>query len=281
MQTKTITYQSSKIFYRIAGTGKPVVLLHGFGEDGDIWVNQIEFLSAGSGGKDHYQLIIPDLPGSGKSELITDMSVEGMAEVIKEIIIIELQKLTLQKLENVDRVSLLGHSMGGYITLVIAEKYPELLNSFGLIHSSAYADSEEKKAARLKSIDFIKNNGAFEFLKTAIPGLFGELWSTSHQEEINLLVQKGKKFNPEALIKYYQAMIARPERIAIFKNFSHPILFIIGKHDKAVPYDQSMEQTSMPNIAYIHILRNSAHMGMWEEAEKVNSAMLAFLQRAT
>ena len=274
MQTKTILYQSSKTFYRITGNGKPVILLHGFGEDGDIWTNQIEFL------KDHYQLIVPDLPGSGKSELITDMSIEGMADVIKEIITIELPKFLRQSAE-AEGICLLGHSMGGYITLAFAEKYPSLLNSFGLIHSSAFADSEEKKTARLKSIEFIKNNGVYEFLNTSIPGLFGDLWSKSHLQEITSLVEKGKKITPEALIQYYQAMIARPERTAVFKNFSHPVLFIIGEHDKAVPFEQSIQQTSLPNLAYIHILRNSAHMGMWEEAEKVNNAMLAFLHRAT
>ena len=92
--------------------------------------------------KDHYQLIIPDLPGSGKSELIADMSIEGMAEVIKEIDNFELQSSPLQGAEG---VSLIGHSMGGYIALAFAEKHGALLNSFGLVHSSAYADGEEKK----------------------------------------------------------------------------------------------------------------------------------------
>ena len=168
--------------------------------------------------------------------------------------------------------------MGGYITLALAEKYPQLLNAMGLVHSSAFADSEEKKAARLKSIEFIKANGAYEFLKTAIPGLFGDPWSAIHQQEINTLIEKGKHFSSEALVQYYYAMIARPERTAVLNNFSHPVLFIIGEHDKAVPFKQSMQQTPLSNLSYIFILRNSAHMGMWEEAEKVNTAMMAFLQ---
>jgi pimeloyl-ACP methyl ester carboxylesterase len=259
---------NKKIHYRIAGAGNPVVLLHGFGEDGDIWSHQVKFLQS------FYQLIIPDLPGTGASELIDDMSIEGMAECIKEIIIRELTYPT-------EQVCVIGHSMGGYITLALAEKYPQLLNSFGLVHSSAFADSEEKKIARQKSIDFIQTNGAYDFLKTAIPGLFGDIWSPAHQTEITSLVHKRKNFTPTALVQYYRAMIARPERTAVFKNFSGPVLFIIGEHDKAVPFEQSMQQTPLLNLAYIHILRNSAHMGMWEETDKVNAAMLSFLQRAT
>jgi pimeloyl-ACP methyl ester carboxylesterase len=46
---------------------------------------------------------------------------------------------------------MLGHSMGGYITLAFAEKYPSLLTAFGLIHSTAFADSEEKKKTAKKA----------------------------------------------------------------------------------------------------------------------------------
>ncbi|MBL0182390.1 MAG: alpha/beta hydrolase [Chitinophagaceae bacterium] len=262
MQSKVITYQSSKIFYHIIGKGRPVILIHGFGEDGEIWNKQVDFL------KDHFQLIIPDLPGSGQSELIKDMSIEGMAEVIKAI-------LTEEKIEQCD---LIGHSMGGYITLAFAEKYPHMLSSFGLVHSSAFADSEEKKAARLKSIEFISKNGAYDFLRTAIPGLFGKHWSPDHQREIEGLVEKGRNFTSEALVQYYQAMINRPDRTHVLKTFAKPILFIIGEQDNAVPFAQSLQQCYLPDQSHIHILRHSAHMGMWEETTAVNNFLLAFLQ---
>lgn len=271
MQTKNIAYQSSSIFYRIAGQGKPVVLLHGFAEDGHIWQHQIDFL------KDHFTVIIPDLPGTGKSNMIAGMSIDDMAEVIKEILIIELSNFPLQQ------AVLIGHSMGGYITLAFAEKYPHLLTGFGLVHSSAFADNEEKKAARLKSIEFIKDKGAYEFLKTTIPGLF--LTDTAGLKppdpHVSILIEKGKNFTPEALIAYYQAMIARPDRIEVLKTFKTPILFIIGEHDKAIPFDQSMQQCYLPEQSEVHILRHSAHMGMVEETEKVNEVLLNFIQSAT
>ena len=266
MEPKTFRYQSSKIFYRTIGTGKPVVLIHGFAEDGDVWKNQIEFLKA-----DCY-LIIPDLPGSGKSELINDMSIEGMAEVIKELLNIELQKFPLQGAEGV------GHSMGGYISLALAEKYPESLSSFALVHSSAFADNEEKKANRLKSIEFVKKNGAYEFLKAVITDLFTETWASANQKIVDGQIEKSKNFTAEAIIAYYQAMINRPDRTHVLKNYGKPIMFIIGEHDKAVPFEQSMQQCYLPNQSYIHILRNSAHMGMLEEAEKVNEVLLSFLK---
>jgi len=266
MQLKTFTYQSSKIFYRTIGAGKPVVLLHGFAEDGDVWINQIEFL------QQHCYLIIPDLPGSGQSELINDMSIEGMSEMIKALLDFELG-FPLQGAEGV----LIGHSMGGYISLALAQKYPEMISSLALVHSSAFADSEEKKANRLKSIEFVKKNGAFEFLKAVITDLFSEAWAADNQEIIDTQIEKSKDFSDEAIVAYYQAMINRPDRTSVLKNFGKPILFIIGRHDKAVPFEQSMQQCYMPGQSHIHILRNTAHMGMFEETDKLNKAILQFI----
>lgn len=270
MDTHSIIYRSSKIFYRTAGKGRPVILIHGFAEDGNIWNRQVDFL------KGHFRLIIPDLPGSGRSELIPDMSIEGMADLIKEIIDIETANSLLPEKGSVVAV---GHSMGGYIILALAEKYPALLSAFALVHSSAYADSEEKKSTRLKSIGFIQKNGAHEFLKAAIPNLFTPANNENPSNSfISDLIEKAKDFSPEALTAYYHAMINRPDRTHIFKNFLHPVLLIIGEHDNAVPFEQSMQQTYLPNCPYIHILRKSAHMGMLEETEKVNTALLAFLK---
>ncbi len=264
MTEKTLQYQSSQIFYRTIGAGKPIVLLHGFAEIGDVWENQIEFL------KDHFFLIIPDLPGSGKSEMINDMSIEGMSETIKALIDFELKS----PLQGAEGVSMAGHSMGGYISLALAEKYPDMLSSIALVHSSAFADSEEKKANRLKSIEFVKKNGAYEFLKAVISDLFTEKWASANQEIVDLQIEKSKDFTDEAIIAYYQAMINRPDRTHVLKSFGKPILFIIGEHDKAVPFEQSMQQCYLPNLSYITILRNSAHMGMFEETDKLNKAVL-------
>ena len=159
---KEIQVQGKKIVYQVIGNGKPVILIHGFGEKADVWNNQVDYL------QDKFQLIVPDLPGSGYSEMIDDMSMEGMAEVIKTIIETESQIPSAEGRE----ACIIGHSMGGYITLAFVEKYPELVSAFGLFHSSAFADNEEKKITRQKGIDFINQHGAFEFLKTATPNLF-------------------------------------------------------------------------------------------------------------
>lgn len=166
--------------------------------------------------------------------------------------------------------------MGGYITLAYADKYPETLNGFGLFHSSAYADDEAKIATRKKAILFIEQNGTAAFFKTTIPNLFYNQEKSTDDKKI--LIEKGNSFAPEVLIQQYNAMITRRDTTSILKTFKHPILFIMGEHDKAIPFEHSLQQSHLPQIAYIHILRNTGHMGMKEEPDLVNNFMEEFLR---
>jgi pimeloyl-ACP methyl ester carboxylesterase len=266
METRSFLFQNKKIQYKVYGKGKPVILLHGFGEDSEVWQPQINFLQT------HFLLIVPDIPGSGESEFIPNANIETYSEIIKAICDREFQ-LPLQGAEGV----LIGHSMGGYIALAFAEKYPQYLKAFGLFHSSAFADTEEKKEARKKAIDFIKDKGAYAFLKTSTPNLFTQQYKNNQPEKVNALIDAGKKFTEAPLVQYYEAMIARPDRTNVLKTFSKPILFIIGQHDQAIPFESSMKQCHLPAQSHIHILRQSAHMGMWEEEAKANNILLSFL----
>ncbi len=262
-----IIFKNKKIFYHAEGKGKPVVLLHGFAEDHHVWKYQLEKL------RENFYVIVPDLPGSGKSEMLEgDITIEDYAEVVKAIADIEIFK------EKKKLFTLIGHSMGGYITLAFAEKYPGLLNAFGLFHSSAYADDELKKETRRKGIDFIKNNGAAAFLKTTTSNLFSEKTKKESPDLIEDLIDLSNDFSSEALIQYYEAMIRRPDRAFILTSFLNPILFIIGKNDSAIPLVVSLKQCYLPSVSHIHILQNSGHEGMWEEKDEVTAILLHFLQ---
>jgi pimeloyl-ACP methyl ester carboxylesterase len=262
MQQKSFLYNGTTVCYHTSGQGAAVVLLHGFGEDGNIWHNQVAALEA------NYRLIVPDIPGSGLSgTLAGHSSIEDFAAVIKAI----------TEAENIDTCTMMGHSMGGYIALAYAEKYPNMLNGLGLVHSTAFADSDEKKIARAKSIDFIQANGTYPFFKTSIPGLFSSGFASDHASVIEALVANAGSFSEVAVTGYYTAMINRPDRTAILASFEKPVLFIAGIHDKAVPIAQSLKQCSLPSQAHIHILRHSGHMGMLEEISATSKAMADFL----
>jgi pimeloyl-ACP methyl ester carboxylesterase len=258
---KKIKYQSSSFEYTILGEGKPVLLLHGFGEDHRIWFNQANFLSP------HFKVIIPDLPGTGNPSLLKDDTIEGMAEMIHKI---------LQQ-EEIETCHVIGHSMGGYIALALVEKYHSQISALGLFHSTAYADSKEKKESRKKACGLIMKYGASAFLRTSIPTLFAEKNKSERLDLIDELINRTHNFFPEALVYYYQAMINRPDRTAILKNSKVPILFIIGKDDAAVPMSDILRQCHLPEKVYIHVLQNSGHMGMVEEPEVCNEILINFL----
>ncbi|HWK08283.1 MAG TPA: alpha/beta fold hydrolase [Puia sp.] len=252
--------------YRIEGegTGSPVVLLHGFAEDGAIWNQQLAFL------KKNHLLIIPDLPGSGQSSPLSGpITLEELAEFIKAIL--DAEKIT--------QCILIGHSMGGYITLAFAEKYPDRLKALGLFHSIAFADSEEKKAGRQKSIEFIGKNGAPAYIRQSTPNLFSEYSRKAHPEWITSLTDRYAASIPaDTLIYYQQAMISRPDRSQVLAQFPKPVLFIIGQQDNVIPLDASLRQTHIPVLSYIHLLENSGHMGMIEDSAASQNILHDFLR---
>jgi len=275
---KTILYQNKKIFYRSIGSGDPVMLVHGFGEDGNVWrppqtrpkkglPNSQPWLFETPSLINRFKFIIPDLPGSGQSEMIEDMSMEGMAEVLHSII----------HEENIDQCTVIGHSMGGYITLALVESYWNHVNAFGLFHSSAFADTEEKKETRKKGIEFINQHGAFEFLKTSTPNLFSPNSKEQIPNSIAKFIDSLKDFTPQALIAYYNAMMDRPDRTSILKNTKKPVLFIAGEHDIAIPINDVLKQCHLPEKSYIHVLKKSGHMGMMEETQNANRILEEFL----
>jgi len=285
---KELRFQNKAIHYWIEGSGKPsLMMIHGFAEDHRVWDLQLDAL------RENYQLIIPDLPGSGKSELLGKTSMESMADAI----------LGILDRESINECCMIGHSMGGYVTLAFAEKNPQRLNSFCLFHSTAYPDSEEKKQTRLKAIEFIKRNGVEEFLKSSTPNLFakevegkttdhGQLTTTDHRRQtdhgprttvkrkdmIQKLIDDYKDMKPESLIAYYDGMIQRPDRTNVLKSFPKPILFLLGKEDMAVPYQQGLEQSRFPMKPEVHTLEFSGHMGMWEQTAEANRILLAFVK---
>lgn len=262
----TFLYKEFVTHYFRQGSGQPVVLLHGFGEDSSIFYSQVAVL------KDVCEVIVPDLPGSGRSELFIkddkkDVTLTNYADWLHAF----LEQLELQQ------VIVLGHSMGGYLALAYAEKYGSNLKGFGLLHSTAFADSEEKKETRRKAIKIIESYGSYSFLRSTIPNLFAAGFKQQHPNVVNDLIEKGSSFQPQALVQYYEIMISRPDRTEVLKQLKIPALFIIGTEDIAAPMDDLMRQVHLPAVSYIHILQGVGHMGMLEAAGDFNKYLAEFV----
>lgn len=253
----------SDTYYMKGGSGPYIFMVHGFAEDHSIWSQQAEHL-----GK-HFTCILPDLPGTGMSLLSANsISIEDMARFIYEV--------ALQ--EKTEKFIFLGHSMGGYIALAFAEKYPSMLAGFGLIHSTAYADDEQKKENRLKSIRLIEGNGKEVFLKAMVPNLYAEASRANKEQAISEHLTIALGISSTSLVEYYKAMIARAERTHVLKTAEVPVLFAIGKWDNAVPYTDMLHQSAMPNRSMVYFDSEIGHTGMLEAPEKLNSILNSYCE---
>lgn len=254
-------FGGSTIHYLDTGKGNTIVLLHGFGEDSQIWNRQIAFLA-----KNH-RLVVPDLPGSGNSTMLSEPdTIDAYASAINAL----LQHLSI------NQTIMLGHSMGGYITLAFAEAYPEQLLGWGLIHSTAFADSEEKKLNRQRGIELMQQYGAYAFLRNTIPNLFAESFKKQEPEVLDQLIESAKAFTAEACCAYNKAMQLRPDRTQALSGSKTPVLFVLGTEDVAAPLNDLLQQVHLPPTAYIHILEHVGHMGMLEATDTVNKHIASF-----
>ena len=250
----------SKIFFTERGSGSPVILLHGFPFHSGIWEGFAEKLSS------QFRVYTPDLPGFGKS---TSIGANFTLEMVAQEIIPWIEK------NKIEKSVLVGHSLGGYVALAIAEKRPDLLKGLILFHSTAYPDTEEKKQSRNKVIEFIDKNGVEAFTSNFIAPLF---YNQKHAAigKVRSIAMEAKA---DTVKGYTLIMRDRADRTNVLKNFSNPILFIGGENDGGIKPESLTEQASIGKQAKAEILPKMAHMGMFENEEKTLEIISAFVRK--
>jgi pimeloyl-ACP methyl ester carboxylesterase len=251
------------IYSKVTGEGLPVVLVHGYGEDHSLWDNLSLSLST------HFKVICVDLPGFGSSpRLDGQFSLDQVAESLRDHLINDLQ---------LSQCVVLGHSLGGYVSLALAENHPELLLGFGLINSTALADSPEKKQNRLKTADFIRKHKASFFLNNFVPNLFYEENRHKLVEEINFVIAMGNELDEDLLANYMLAMKERPDRLQLLSEYEH-VLFIGGEKDSGfTKKDYNAQLSAIKNSDNGHILDNVGHMSMYEAPEELYAISFRYL----
>jgi pimeloyl-ACP methyl ester carboxylesterase len=262
MKEFSVLFYGHSICYRSGGSGGTLVLLHGFTEMQDIWNDFASELSA------KYRVITMDLPGHGKSDCIGEVhSMELMASCVKHVL----------DHTGVNDCVMIGHSMGGYVTLAFAEKYPERIKGFGLFHSSALADSDEARENRGRAVELIRKNYT-SFISAFIPDLFAPHNQEIYKKEIEGMVKAAKNMRPASIIAAQEGMKIRPDRTKVLADSQCPVLFILGKLDSRVPFEKVLQQAGMPNDAVVLTMGDVAHMGYIEARDKTLYAVRAFLE---
>jgi pimeloyl-ACP methyl ester carboxylesterase len=152
---------------------------------------------------------------------------------------------------------------------------PESFASLVLFHSTAYADSAEKKESRSKVVEFVQKNGALPFASGFIPPLF---FNPTHPA-IERVRRIASEATSEAVIGYTLAMKDRPDHIKTLEVFKNPTLFLAGKNDPGIPVDSIIKQAAHCQKGEIHIFENVSHMGMLEKPEGTASKIKDFLSK--
>ncbi len=235
---------------------KAVVLLHGFGEDATVWAGFVPFLQKS------FRVVTPDY---ASLEHLSTM--EAYATWIKELL----------ATENIQQCTLIGHSMGGYIALAFAELFPEMVTGLGLFHSTAYADTDERKAIRIKNVSFLEAHGTAFFIKNFTPNLYTETFVNQHIEVVQKHIAYSSQLPVKALMTAMDAMRLRPDRRHVLSQAKYPVMFVVGKQDKSIPFDDAQAQLLLnPRITSL-VLDQVAHMGMIEEPEECLRFVKKFL----
>lgn len=227
-----LTYKNINVHYTVHGTGPAVVLLHGFLENISMWKDIIPHLAKKN------KVVCIDLLGHGKTENLGYIhTIEEQAEMVK---------FTLNHLK-LRRYILIGHSMGGYVSLAFAELFPKNIKKLCLMNSSALPDDAEKKKNRDRAIKAVKHS-PITFVKLAIPNLFSEANKTLFLKEIKEITQEALQTSPQGIIAAMEGMKIRKDRTFILKSNDFPILMIISKQDPALDYHSLVDQTKNTQV---------------------------------
>ena len=260
---KTTTFKKGKVNFSDTGKGRVVVLLHGFLGSHEIWEQTITNLSRS------YRVIAIDLPGHGGTDNFGYVhTMELMAKCVKAV---------LDKCK-VKRYVLIGHSMGGYTALAFADLFPDNISGLCLYHSSAYADSEDKKRDRTRSIKVVKANHQI-YTSEVIRNLFATKNLKYLKKELAFATKIAGKMNKRGIIASLEGMKDRIDRRIILGLVEYPIMMVIGEHDNVLPAAQLLEQAEKIQNKTILYLEHDGHMGFLESSKVSHKALRQFLRK--
>ncbi len=254
-----LKYKGININYSSVGKGTAIVLLHGFLESKSIWEPFIPTLSI------KHQVVTLDLLGHGETGYLGSVhSMEDMADAVKAVLL---------KLE-IDQSVLIGHSMGGYVALAFAEKYPNEIIGLCLMNSTAQADSKEKKTNRDRAIVAVKKTKN-SFVRISITNLFRPKNRTIFSKELKQVKDEALKISIEGIVAALAGMKIRKDRIKLLRSLTCKKMMIIGKHDPVLDYDSLIEQTKYNDVNVIEF--PDGHMSHIENKEDFLTTIMHFI----
>lgn len=263
---KFIIANNTPVRYADAGKGtQAVLLLHGYLESIEVWET-----FAGALGK-HYRVLRMDLPGHGFSDW-------GGREVITMEYMADTAAAVLES-AGVEKCTVVGHSMGGYVALALAANHPERVEGLVLFHSSPNADTPEKAANRQREIELVEA-GKKEMLARVNPGKgFAEANQKRCAEAIEDLAEQVMLTEDEAIVAILKGMSERKDRNEQMRQMKIPQLMIFGRGDNYIPVAAAENMVAAQPQADAAWLDQSGHMGFIEQPKESEEILTAFLEK--
>lgn len=242
-----------------------LVLLHGYLESMLVWDDFVPLLYK------RVRVVTLDLPGHGISVVRGAChSMEFLADTVAD---------ALTAL-GVERFTVVGHSMGGYVALALAERHPERLDGLVLLHSTPDADSPEKAENRRREIALVEAGKKELLARTAPAAGFAEENRTRLRDAVEDLAEQVFVTEEEGIVALLNGMIERRDRNELLRACSVPQLFILGRKDGYILPETAERMVAGHPQARVVWLERSGHMGFLEEPERVAAALLDFVGAA-
>ena len=257
---KSITFKNANISFSDVRKGTPIVLIHGFLENSTMWDNITPQLSKNN------RIITVDLLGHGNSEAIGYIhSMELFAESVEAV---------LHHLK-INEYFLIGHSLGGYVALALADKNPQKIKGLCLMNSTSNEDSEERKNLRTRANKMVQNS--FEsMVKMSVSNLFHQENLSKYKNEIEDVKIQALKTSVQGYMAANEGMKNRPNRNHILTENTFKKLMIIGEKDPVLDFKVSIDEAEKTNTDFV--VFPDGHMSHIENREELISALKAFIK---
>jgi pimeloyl-ACP methyl ester carboxylesterase len=252
-------YKVSKsgIPYLHFGSGEPLVLIHGLGEEKEGWENQYELA-------DQYELIIPDLGGHGSCNKSDGISIQNFAADVIELL----------KELGIESAHIAGFSMGGVVAQEIYRHAPDLCRSLLLISTFHFCPKIlRKKIYKSKKAKFEK------LLSTGGQGEYAaKLALYSWREENINNFTKSFQPKPQIFLTSLKACL-NVDNTSLLPKVSVPTLIIGGQYDSILPVQLQLWIHKLIPHSEFTILRNTGHITKLEAKDRFNYHVRNFLNR--
>jgi 3-oxoadipate enol-lactonase len=243
------------------GSGEPLVLLHAFPLDGRMWLAQKDDLSGS------VRVIVPDLCGFGRSaELAPAQSIDEYADDVAAL---------LDQL-HIERATIVGLSMGGYVALALARLHPHRLSRLGLADTRSLADSPEGRTARDQNIALVKNEGVAPLVERMLPKLLSAGASAGVVARVRSL---GNSQKPAGIAAALAAMRDRPDSTDLLSGLNIPATVIVGEADTIAPPDEARAMGALLRLAEVEVIPGVGHLANLEAPAAFSTALRRLLAR--